>query len=406
MISNQEQINKYTEATAQMVEDKVTEMGNFWTTVSDATTAQVEQDILDTKTEADKNYTEMDKQAKEATQEAKKLKTEWQDASKAAEDARITMSRSIAGIRETIVDEYSKACYSMQKTMYDMLEKTFNEETLKSLGIKPPSTPTINSAGDANKYLGTNYKNQTYQPDTDNTTVTNTFGENSKNAPEKSVLKGDLNKELSQSETDIASIIHNTREYVSPFADPFGVSGKIHPQGLSEMTTYPTDKSIYKLTFTHPVTGDLTTLYAEKNKKIKAWEDNASDYLGSAYSLLNVQRYRFDAFTEQWEKYKTGGLVDYTGPAWVDGTPTKPEAFLNAQDTQRIGEAAKILAQIPALNGASENVSTNIGDTTIEIHINVENIESDYDVDQMIERVKNDIIDVSKPVGTSVILKK
>ena len=106
------------------------------------------------------------------------------------------------------------------------------------------------------------------------------------------------------------------------------------------------------------------------------------------------------------KKYAQGGLVNYTGPAWVDGTPTKPEAFLNAQDTQRIGEAAKILAQIPALNGASENVSTNIGDTTIEIHINVENIESDYDVDQMIERVKNDIIDVSKPIGTSVILKK
>ena len=105
-------------------------------------------------------------------------------------------------------------------------------------------------------------------------------------------------------------------------------------------------------------------------------------------------------------KYASGGLVDYTGPAWVDGTPTKPEAFLNAQDTQRIGEAAKILAQIPALNGASENISTNIGDTTIEIHINVENIESDYDVDQMIERVKSDILDVSKPTGTSVILKK
>lgn len=105
-------------------------------------------------------------------------------------------------------------------------------------------------------------------------------------------------------------------------------------------------------------------------------------------------------------KYAAGGLVNYTGPAWVDGTPTKPEAFLNAQDTQRIGEAAKILAQIPALNGASENVSTNIGDTTIEIHINVESIESDYDVDQMIERVKNDILDVSKPTGTSVILKK
>ena len=118
-------------------------------------------------------------------------------------------------------------------------------------------------------------------------------------------------------------------------------------------------------------------------------------------------------------KYKTGGLVNYTGPAWVDGTPTKPEAFLNAQDTQRIGEAAKILEQIANFNklqnqisnvnnlqNSLSSMSSNIGDTTIEIHINVESIESDYDVDKMIERVKNDIVDVSKPVGTSVILKK
>ena len=34
-----------------------------------------------------------------------------------------------------------------------------------------------------------------------------------------------------------------------------------------------------------------------------------------------------------WKAYETGGLVDYTGPAWVDGTKTKPEAFLSADDT-------------------------------------------------------------------------
>ena len=32
--------------------------------------------------------------------------------------------------------------------------------------------------------------------------------------------------------------------------------------------------------------------------------------------------------------YKTGGLVDYTGLAWVDGQKGKPEAFLNANDTE------------------------------------------------------------------------
>ena len=107
--------------------------------------------------------------------------------------------------------------------------------------------------------------------------------------------------------------------------------------------------------------------------------------------------------------FERGGLVNYTGPAWVDGTKSKPEAFLNTEDTERIGNAAKILADIPLLNSTSlseKAISSNIGDTTIEIHINVESIESDYDVDQMIERVKNDIIDVSKPVGTSVIFKK
>ena len=108
-------------------------------------------------------------------------------------------------------------------------------------------------------------------------------------------------------------------------------------------------------------------------------------------------------------KYATGGLVNYTGPAWVDGTPSKPEAFLSAQDTERIGNAAKLLADLPILNStsnANNAVSSNIGDTSIEIHINVESLASDYDVDQMIERVKNDILDVSKPTGTSVILHK
>jgi hypothetical protein len=110
-----------------------------------------------------------------------------------------------------------------------------------------------------------------------------------------------------------------------------------------------------------------------------------------------------------YSSYKTGGLVDYTGPAWVDGTPQKPEAFLSAQDTERIGQAAQLLANLPILNStsnASNAVSSNIGDTSIEIHINVENISDDYDVDQMIERVKQDIVDVSKPTGTSVILTK
>lgn len=126
------------------------------------------------------------------------------------------------------------------------------------------------------------------------------------------------------------------------------------------------------------------------------------DYI-SVTSIANSER------KGAYKKYAKGGLVDYTGPAWVDGTPNKPESFLNSEDTARIGEAAKLLADLPIFNSTSnaENaVSTNIGDTSIEIHINVESISDDYDVDQMIERVKQDIVDVAKPIGTSVILNK
>lgn len=41
---------------------------------------------------------------------------------------------------------------------------------------------------------------------------------------------------------------------------------------------------------------------------------------------------------DEWieHKFANGGLVDYTGPAWVDGTPSDPEAFLSAADTKNM----------------------------------------------------------------------
>ena len=107
------------------------------------------------------------------------------------------------------------------------------------------------------------------------------------------------------------------------------------------------------------------------------------------------------------KKYAQGGLVDYTGPAWVDGTKSKPEAFLSSEDTERIGAAAKLLATIPQLMHNNTNTtSSNIGDTSIEIHINVESLGNDYDVDRLAERIKQDIVNISKPVGTPILLNK
>ena len=106
------------------------------------------------------------------------------------------------------------------------------------------------------------------------------------------------------------------------------------------------------------------------------------------------------------QQFATGGLVDYTGPAWVDGTPAQPEAFLSAKDTQIISNFTDVLRSLYTSIGSSNSQQLNpsIGDTHIEVHINIENVASDYDVDQAVERVKQDIIDAANQTGRNVIL--
>lgn len=137
--------------------------------------------------------------------------------------------------------------------------------------------------------------------------------------------------------------------------------------------------------------------------------------------------------------YAQGGMVDYTGPAWVDGTKDKPEAFLDPEDTQNIAELTAILSQskssarVPFTNeilsaapsfgnilypnltsfptsSNISNVTTNNNSsatsTNVEIHINVDSISSDYDVEQMLNVVEKRIYEVANPIGSSVILQK
>ncbi|MCD8210485.1 MAG: hypothetical protein LUC37_02945 [Prevotella sp.] len=107
--------------------------------------------------------------------------------------------------------------------------------------------------------------------------------------------------------------------------------------------------------------------------------------------------------------FASGGLVDFTGPAWVDGSKSKPEAFLSAEDTARIGRAADIFADIPLLNSSSvENFNDNVsyGDTSIEINLNIDSIDSNIDIEYMLDRMKNEIVNVATPERSNVILRK
>lgn len=90
-------------------------------------------------------------------------------------------------------------------------------------------------------------------------------------------------------------------------------------------------------------------------------------------------------------KYKKGGLAPFTGPAWLDGTQSKPELVLNATDTKNFIQLKDILASTMRAGAFNTPVAVS-GDTNYEININVDHINNDYDVDKIANRVKKIIV--------------
>lgn len=109
------------------------------------------------------------------------------------------------------------------------------------------------------------------------------------------------------------------------------------------------------------------------------WDDS---YYRRKYGISDLSDYSYYAF-------KTGGLADFTGPAWLDGTKAKPELILNAQDSANFIALKDILASLLNVQGGGLNGTKN-GDNYFDIDISA-NIGSDYDVDRLAERLKQNI---------------
>ena len=118
-------------------------------------------------------------------------------------------------------------------------------------------------------------------------------------------------------------------------------------------------------------------------KKIKDLNRNASK--GSAF------RDAWESIfpNKKWSEYATGGLANYTGPAWLDGTPSKPELVLNPTDTKNFIALRDVLGKTM---GNISNSNESLTNAMYEININVDHINSDYDVDKIAARIKKDII--------------
>lgn len=126
--------------------------------------------------------------------------------------------------------------------------------------------------------------------------------------------------------------------------------------------------------------------------KILKDQGNGNFYVGRDWSQKGVTGLINKKYLT---KYKTGGLADFTGPAWLDGTKNKPEMVLNARDTQNFIQLKDILSNILSRASGSSTTENN-GDYTYDIDINVEKIGSDYDLDRIASKVRSMITDASQ----------
>lgn len=107
------------------------------------------------------------------------------------------------------------------------------------------------------------------------------------------------------------------------------------------------------------------------------------------------------------KKFAKGGMADYTGPAWLDGTKSNPERILSPYQTKLFDEMIKVLQRIdtisvPGIPAYGETGKANSAYNVGDIIVNVDRLESDADYEEMAEKIFDTImnrLNRTAPVG-------
>jgi hypothetical protein len=93
----------------------------------------------------------------------------------------------------------------------------------------------------------------------------------------------------------------------------------------------------------------------------------------------------YNAYFDKLRTFKTGGVADFTGPAWLDGTPSHPEYVLNADQTERFFSLVDVLESF----NKNSSTPTKSGDNYFDINISVDKLENDYDVEKIADKIRS-----------------
>ena len=119
------------------------------------------------------------------------------------------------------------------------------------------------------------------------------------------------------------------------------------------------------------------------------------------------------------QTFKEGGLVSFTGPAWLDGTKTKPESVLTADQTDflrnklvdnlelfslAISQFADKVTLSNSLNNLNENTGINI--EQLDFVMQVESLANDYDARRAGQQAFEEMVRIARKAGNHSISRR
>nr|DAW66663.1 MAG TPA: minor tail protein [Bacteriophage sp.] len=113
--------------------------------------------------------------------------------------------------------------------------------------------------------------------------------------------------------------------------------------------------------------GNKTTSPSGLSTMIKNAIDTVKKSLfgGLAWDKPNVSKEVLNRIVRG--KFATGGIANYTGLAWLDGTPLKPERVLNAQQTESFDRLVNVMDSLRASGVSIESLRNSMLDTRIHL---------------------------------------
>lgn len=383
-------------------------VSNIITSTYEAATGALERDYQSMQYNVGESQKEADKSVQDAVDSLQDARDAVEDAKEAiidAQDAIVDADLNLADAKDSLADAKKAEAEALAQWQ---ISQQFVEDSMNNL-----YSDLVDHVNDLGKAVS-NLPNYTGNK---STSASQTIATEEKS---KATLKSSSQSTFKTSQTSIAQEEMSKAALKQSIKNSFTSSNDVivDTAKRSEYKNYP-----YALNL-----GNGKFAYAKTKQAAENWITNQraqGNYKQSVdlLQLINnnsnwtdepLRRGEFGPAGYKFKKrYATGGYVDYTGPAWVDGTKTKPEAFLSADDTENVRKMIDLMGILLSgistsqINQAYNSTNTNNNQpTNVEVVVNVDSISDDYSVDEAVERVKKDIVSAYNQVGKTVILKK